>query len=327
MKKALGAYRIGIKCPAPIGENGTHWGDYNFAYALKRAFESHGYQARVDLRQDWYHPRTLSDDVAIVLRGQIRYRPMASQINLLWLISHPDDARESELETFDHVFVASESYAKSLAERLSVPASQLLQCSDPDSFHPPSEPNGSLKHDLLFVGNTRGEMRQVIADAISKQLPVSIFGSGWEKFLPPSRVAGSHIPNHILHEYYAGAKVTLNDQWPDMEREGFLSNRIFDIALSGGFVISRDFKGSDIFGHELVTYRDADDLDQQCRNWLKADTRRRELAERLRQRVLAFHTFSHRAAEIIKVIEALHSRRNAPPTDAPLSPYPCFGAL
>ena len=86
-----------------------------------------GIKREVDLRQDWYHPRTLSDDVAIVLRGQIRYRPMASQINLLWLISHPDDARESELETFDHVFVASESYAKSLAERLSVPASQLLQ--------------------------------------------------------------------------------------------------------------------------------------------------------------------------------------------------------
>lgn len=82
---------------------------------------------------------------------------MASQINLLWLISHPDDAPKSELETFDHVFVASARYTKSLAERLKrgrVTAPKV--CSDPDSFHPPSEPNGSLKRDLLFAGNTSG---------------------------------------------------------------------------------------------------------------------------------------------------------------------------
>lgn len=305
-------YRIGIKCPAPLGDRGLQWGDFYFADALKRAFESHGHHARLDLRQDWYDPRTLSDDVAIVLRGRKKYKPRFAQINLLWLISHPDDVHQSELETFDHVFVASESYAEVLARQASVPVSPLLQCSDPDSFYPAPCQNEHAKHDILFVGNSRGKMRQVVADALSKNLPVSIFGTGWEKLLPPGCIAGSFIPNHLLHEYYAGAKIVLNDQWPDMEREGFVSNRVFDIALSGGFVISRDFRRSGI-GGELVTYRDADDLDRLCRKWLEADVERREVAEHLRQVVLASHTFTHRAAALLKVIETLHKHRSAPP--------------
>ena len=217
LKKTLDGYRIGIKCPAPLGDRGLQWGDYYFAYALKRAIESLGHHVRVDLWPDWYHSRTLSDDVAIVLRGRKTYKPTLAQINLLWLISHPEDVQQSELETFDHVFVASESYAEVLAKQLSVPVSPLLQCSDPDSFYPPTSPKDNVRRDILFVGNSRGEMRQVVADAISKNLPVSIFGTGWEKLLPPGWIAGAYIPNHLLHEYYAGAKIVLNDHWPDME--------------------------------------------------------------------------------------------------------------
>ena len=323
LKKALEGFRIGIKCAAPLGEEGITWGDYHFAYALKRALQRNGHCARVDLWPDWKHPRTLSDDVAIVLRGRRKYEPMGAQINLLWLISHSDAVDLSELETFDHVFVASESYADTLAKLLKVPVSHLLQCADADIFYPHASTNNKFEHEILFVGNSRGQMRQVVSDAISKNLPVSIFGAGWDRFLPPGRIAGTYIPNHLLHQYYAGAKIVLNDHWPDMEREGFISNRIFDVALSGGFVISRNFKGSGIFRDELVTYRDADNLDQLCRKWLSDEAQRRNMAERLRQDVLANHTFSHRANDLLEVIDALHNRRSAPPADASLSAPKC----
>jgi hypothetical protein len=302
--------RIGIKCPAPPRDEKKQWGDYYFAHALKRAFEAEGHEARVDLRPDWYSQNDLSDHAVIVIRGREKYEPASNQINLLWLISHPDEVADSELHKFDHVFVGSESYAGSLASRLSVPVSPFLQCSDPKIFHPLSaRMTGGAE--ILFIGNTRGDMRQVVADAIAENLPISIYGRGWHKFLPPERIAGKHIRNEKLFKHYGRAKIVLNDHWPDMEREGFISNRIFDVALSGGFVISRDFKGSDVFGGDLVTYRSAKELGELCRKWLKSDVSRRTMAKRLRQRVLTSHTFSHRVANLVAVIHELRFGHSA----------------
>lgn len=304
-----GGYRIGIKCPAPLKPGEAQWGDYYFAHALRRALEAQGHAARVDLRPDWYSSVAPGDDAVIVLRGREKYEPVPSQTNLLWLISHPDEASDSELETFDHVFVASESYAIALASRLAIPVSPLLQCSDPEIFHPPAPSSDAPLTAILFVGNTRGEMRHVIADAIAENLPVTIYGHGWAKFLPPDWIAGRHIPNERLHEHYGRAKIVLNDQWPDMEREGFISNRIFDVALSGGFVISRDFKGSEFFEGDLVTYYACKELRKLCDYWLGADAQRQITAERLRQRVLTSCTFSHRASALIAVINAFQASR------------------
>ena len=141
-------------------------------------------------------------------------------------------------------------------------------------------------------------------------LPVTIYGYSWGKFLPPEQIAGRHIPYERLHEHYGRAKIVLNDQWPDMEREGLVPNRIFDVALSGGFVISRDFRGSEFFGDDLVTYRAPEELGELCRKWLSSDAERKATAERLRQRVLGSCTLSHRASELLAVISELHKARS-----------------
>ena len=154
-------------------------------------------------------------------------------------------------------------------------------------------------------------MRAVVADAVAENLPVSIFGMGWKKFLPPEQIVRRHIPNKVLHKYYGLAKIVLNDHWPDMEREGFVSNRIFDVALSGGFVISKNFEGSETFGGDLITYGSAEELSKLCRKWLQSESERKTMSKRLRQRVLAAHTFSHRAAALIDVIVQLQRYRNA----------------
>ena len=45
----------------------------------------------------------------------------------MWNISHPDKVEFEEYEAYDHVFVASHTYAKELASVLKVPVSPLLQ--------------------------------------------------------------------------------------------------------------------------------------------------------------------------------------------------------
>jgi hypothetical protein len=102
---------------------------------LQRALTRAGHFARIDILPDWATQQGAGDDVVIVLRGLSAWKPVASKINLLWLISHPDDVPLSELDAYDHVFVASESYAEVLRRRLGDRVSPLLQCTDPALFH------------------------------------------------------------------------------------------------------------------------------------------------------------------------------------------------
>jgi spore maturation protein CgeB len=302
--RAAGGLRIAIKCPAPKRSEAESWGDYHFALGLKRALVARGCNVRVDLLPDWSATRTIADDVVIALRGLTAYTPVPGQINLVWMISHPDKVADAELEAYDHVFVASRNHAATLADRLSVPVSTLLQCSDPARFFPPAEAD-RVASKVLFVGNSRGVERPALRDALALGLDLSVHGRDWSGRVPERALKGTFIPNHELNRHYAGATIVLNDQWPDMAEKGFVSNRIFDAALSGAFVISEAFAGSDLFGDALVTYEGRDGLAAAVARWTPDPNGRARMADRLRAIVAARHTFDHRAADILAVVDRL----------------------
>ena len=52
-------------------------------------------------------PVRIHDDVSLVLRGLTAYRPLRDQVNLLWVISHPELVDDDELRDFDVVAAAS----------------------------------------------------------------------------------------------------------------------------------------------------------------------------------------------------------------------------
>lgn len=310
--------RVAIKCPAPRRSEAPFWGDFHLAKSLARALRKRGYCVRIDLLDEWYERRALGDDVVIVLRGLSEYDPSPDQINLCWLISHPTKVTDGELENYDHVFVASETYAERLAARISKPVTTLLQCSDPYVFHPVSNSNIGDAADLLFVGNSRRQRRKIVDDALEAELPIEIYGREWDGIIDSSLVRGELIENHDLHAYYGKAKIVLNDHWPDMAANGFVSNRLFDVALSGGFAISDNFAGKELFGDAVVTYGEPHELREQCAKWLADDEGRKAKAEAFREIVLNAHTFDHRAAELHRVISDLDAQRMRPPSDEPL---------
>ena len=61
-----------------------------------------------------------------------------------------------------HAWQGSPRYAAELAGRLAVPVTSMLQCSDPDVFFPAPPASPDEVHELLFVGNSRGERRWVL---------------------------------------------------------------------------------------------------------------------------------------------------------------------
>jgi hypothetical protein len=320
MSGAAESLRIAIKCPVPSESEAHAWGDYHFALSLQHALASMGYRVRVDLLPQWYSGRAIADDVVIVLRGLTAYQTSRDQINLCWLISRPERATDAELESYNHVFVASTSYAEQLRARLAVPVTTLLQCSDPLVFHPPINGEGIVHHDLLFVGNSRRQKRKIVQDCIDQGLPIAVHGREWTGLIPEAIVKSTHIPNVDLHRYYGSAKIVLNDHWTEMAKHGFVSNRIFDVGLSGGFVISDRFVGAELFNGAVVTYETPAELRELCDTWLADPENRKRAAQQLRAIVLADHTFRHRAAVLSEIIVKLRTCFETNPT--PSAPAP-----
>jgi spore maturation protein CgeB/GT2 family glycosyltransferase len=302
-------FRIALKVPVPRMEVAQEWGDYHFALALKRALVKHGHAVRIDILPDWDTPRGFGDDVVLVLRGLSQYVPKPEHINIIWNISHPDKVSEQEYEQYDHVFIASRQYADHLRKTVKTPVSALLQCTDPNLFYPDAA-TGVPAEPVLFVGNSRKQLRTIVKDALAADLPLAIYGTLWEGLVPPRYVKGTHIENTELRRYYSTCKVLLNDHWPLMREQGFISNRIFDAGACGTLVVTDEVIGLEtVFGDTVVAYRDATDLKRVVDHFGEDEGARREKGERLREIVLRDHTFDHRAATILEVITEIDRRK------------------
>ncbi|MGH1349360.1 MAG: CgeB family protein [Methyloligellaceae bacterium] len=297
--------KIAIKCPAPNWQKAAGWGDYHFARALQKSLVKIGHIVRLDILPDWYSAQSEADDIVLVLRGREKYTPSEKHINLMWNICHPDEISMSEFNEYDHVFISSETFLSELEKKTETPVTSLLQCSDQTIFYKTPVNAPEAKNKLLFVGNSRGELRPIVKDCLEQNLPLTLYGRDWHGIIPPDKIAGPFIPNNELHNYYANADIVLNDHWPDMARLGYISNRIFDIALAGGFVISDKFKGSEIFKDHIITYSTPEELSQLCNYWINHPEERREKSKALQEYVLKNHTFDQRARTIHGVIQDL----------------------
>lgn len=298
--------RFAIKIGVPRLEEREQWGDYHFAQGIKRALEKQGHFARIDILPHWDGGLQASDDVVLVLRGLSRYRPQPNVINLMWLISHPDEVSLAEMREYDHVFVASSLHAQRLGEQLGDAVSPLLQCTDPALFFREVDESLAIA-DVLFVGNSRGQRREVVQAALESGVDFGVFGSGWTGMLPSSRLHGEYIPNTELRRYYSTAKVVLNDHWPDMRASGFISNRIFDAAACGAVILSDAMAGmTELTGESVLQYDDpsqfAGCLDRALSGrTAKAAKARQKTSENIRRN----HTFDSRAADILRTVAQL----------------------
>ncbi|MBX2847238.1 MAG: glycosyltransferase [Acidiferrobacterales bacterium] len=291
------AYRIAIKVPAPNEGEKHKWGDYHFAESLKSALKALGHFVRIDLLESWYSRESELDDVVIVLRGLSNYEPKPHQINLMWNISHPDKVSDSEYQAYDTVFVASISYAHELSQRLlGVTVLPLLQCTDPSRFYWQPKEHGALSSELLFVGNSRRVFRDVVKYSVESELPLSLYGGLWESFVPAEVISGQNIDNSNLRRYYRNADVVLNDHWETMRKNGFISNRLFDVVASGGVVVTDCVSGmGEIFGDNVITF------DGTKESFLAAvdDARQVRPTEEQSIAITQNHSFANRAESII----------------------------
>jgi O-antigen biosynthesis protein len=295
---------------SPKGEAGEQWGDTWFGADLVDALKRAGEEAKLVFRGGATTEARELDDVVVVLRGLRRVVPRRGDATwLLWVISHPELVEPEEPAQYDGVFAASEHWARGQSEEFGVPVTPLLQATNPLRFRPDAAAPDTGEP-VLFVGSTRGEYRPAVRHAVDAGVDISVYGVGWEAFLPPERIRGEFIANEGLPAAYAAAGVVLNDHWPDMAAEGFLSNRLFDAAACGSRILTDEATGlDDVFGDRVRTYRDAAGLAAALT--ADRDTAFPDRAARLAlaEAVAQHHSFDARAAVLIDRAQQLRARR------------------
>ncbi|WP_430592367.1 glycosyltransferase [Humidisolicoccus flavus] len=290
--------RFSIKIAAPAGAEGDEWGDTVFADDLARSMRAQGQHVVVDRRDYHSGPTESLEDVAIVLRGVALTAPNPSALNILWVISHPEMVSETELKTFDTVFAASIPWSRGATNRSGREVLPLLQATDPNRFNPMLDREAPRNPRVSFVGNTRGIARKMLMDALAADVPVSIYGSGWQEFIHPELVRATWLGPDEVANIYRSSDYLLNDHWTDMANEGFISNRVFDVVASGTTIVSDEVEGMrEIFGEAVRFANSPEEIAEIVRGGNKVPRHRLiEIAQRIGQE----HSFDARATTLIQ---------------------------
>lgn len=303
--------KVAFKVCATNRRVAEQWGDTHLARAMARALSRQGFASRLDVRPEWNRLESKDSDIVVHLRGRTPFAPFPASLNILWIISHPSEVTVEECEQFDLVFTASESFARELASRVSVPVHVLLQATDVHLFKPgPVDPE--ITSDLLFVGNTRGMERRAVRWALESDLPLTVYGEGWDGLVPPDALAARHAPNHHLPALYRSSRILVNDHWDDMLEHGFVSNRLFDALACGSFVISDGGAVvEELFEGAVPTYRTKEEFAALVEKYTGAGDERTELVRHGCELVHVRHSFDERARTFLDIVEPLLADRLA----------------
>ncbi|HAJ61797.1 MAG TPA: hypothetical protein DCP31_23270 [Cyanobacteria bacterium UBA8543] len=177
---------------------------------------------------------------------------------------------------------------------------------DPATHYPVS-PNPRFKCHLGFLGNRLPDRETRVEEFFLRaaaQLPHSQFllgGNGWDDKPVPSNV------NYIGHVYTRDhnalnctSQAVLNISRESMARYGFSpATRVFEAAGAGACIITDDCKGIELFlepGHEILVAQDGLMVAEHLRNL--TPEKAHEIGQAAYRRVLAQHTYTHRAAQL-----------------------------
>ena len=183
---------------------------------------------------------------------------------------------------------------------------------DPTS-HYPVQPDARFSGDLAFLGNRlpdREERVETFFFAPARRLSAHRFvlgGAGWDS--AAARLPNLHYVGHVYtadhNAFNISPKAVINISRNDMAQVGFApATRVFEAAGSGSCLITDAWEGIELFlepGEEVLVANGSDDVVR----WIE-DTpleRARHIGRRARERMLAQHTYAHRAEQLEALLD------------------------
>jgi spore maturation protein CgeB len=227
--------------------------------------------------------------------------------------SNADDPFAALIPRYDAVFTYGggdpvvDAY-RALGAKSCVPIYNAL---DPSTHHP-VEAQPRFAADLGFLGNRLPD-REARVEAFflraAEQLPQARFllgGSGWEdKKLPRNVESLGHVYTADHNAFNVTPKAVLNVSRESMARYGFSpATRVFEAAGAGACLITDAWEGIALFlepGREVLVAANGDEVAEHVRRL--DPTAARGIGRAAHRRVLAQHTYAHRAAQLEAVLE------------------------
>jgi spore maturation protein CgeB len=174
--------------------------------------------------------------------------------------------------------------------------------------------------DLSFLGNRLPDRERRVEDFFlnaATRLPERQFllgGAGWEtKRLPANVRTRGHVGTGDHNAFFCSALATLNINRDSMARYGFSPpTRIFEAAGASACLITDAWDGLEQFlepGREILSAKDGEDV-AAILEALSPD-RAQSIGAAAKRRVLAEHTYSHRARQVAELLDAPTRGREA----------------
>ncbi len=182
---------------------------------------------------------------------------------------------------------------------------------DPTTHHP-VRPDRRFKADLAFCGNrlpdreSRAEQFFFQAAAHSPADSFLLGGNGWgDKPMSRNVEYLGHVYTRDHNAFNSTPKCVLNISRESMARYGFSpATRIFEAAGAGACLITDYWDGIEQFlepEQEVLVAHDGDQVAEHLHRLSPA--RARQIGQAARQRVLAEHTYAHRAEKVEGIFE------------------------
>ncbi|HOO46869.1 MAG TPA: tetratricopeptide repeat protein, partial [Deltaproteobacteria bacterium] len=250
------------------------WGDYWLKQDLAAELEQHGMAV---VEND--------PDVIIAFIGVPLKELPRNAYKIAWVYSHPDMITSANLRQYDKIFCMSPLFIPKLEAMGYRDVELLIGATSKQPL------DRQIEYDIVFVGNSRGSQgRQIVTDIGETPYNFKVWGNDWDNVLSEKYFAGRYFANEKLQELYATALISITDHHPDMAREGFLSNKIFDILASGGFAISDENACiQEIFGDTVPQYQSPEHLGELFDVFINNPEKRSDLMARGREIALRYN--------------------------------------
>jgi spore maturation protein CgeB len=253
------------------------------------------------------------------LRGpgrKVAYWDVDAPATLAQLDADPADPLRARIPQYDIVFTYGGGPPivagyEAIGARAVVP---IYNAVDPTT-HFPEPPQPRFAADLAFLGNrlpdreARVERFFLEAARLAPHRTFLLGGNGWaDKPLPPNVRLVGHVGSDDHNAFSTSARAVLNLHRESMAATGWSpATRVFEAMGAGACVISDPFPGVDDFfapGREILLADGPEAVLAQLDRL--TPERRTAIGDAARARVLADHTYDHRARRFEEAIAALH---------------------
>lgn len=276
-------------------------GDFFLADDLRIGLEKIGYKVSYRFREDYQNLRLGSAGNVLYFKGYYDFEHLPGykkdKRKRVVYLYYVEGLHDEIIKEADVIASASKKIIKELIEPMETVGVYVPQFTNPERFKN-STRDESKAYPLLFVGsNHTREGRKSVNYAIKDGFDVAVFGKFWENFLEPKYLKGVYIDNDYLYQYYGNADIVLNDHREDMRYFGFVSNRIYDVTASGGFVLT-DYvpEIEESYGDSVATYNDANELKEKIEYYSAHPEERAQMIKRAQKITLENFT-NDKAAE------------------------------